>query len=117
MNDVGLSSLQRKRLIEEAREWLRWADTDPSQRQGYPPQAGVGRSGISQLSDEPLDSAGVAHGGVGHAGLESAKVDNQTFNVSAADGSDHIRQFAGRVLSILSAGPGEGTSGISDDQI
>lgn len=120
MTDVGLSQLQREVLIEEARRWLRWADTDPSQRQGYPPQTGVGRSGIYQEGGEPTDLAGIAHGGVGHAGLADAvavHTDNQTFNVGAADGTDHIRQFAGRVLSILGAGPADGTAGIPEDQI
>ena len=120
MTNVALSQLQRELLIEEARVWLRWADMDPSQRQGYPPQAGVGRGGIDETREALTDPAGIAHGGVGHAGLEGAvavHTDNQTFNVGAADSTDHIRHFAGRVLSILGAAPGDGTTAISDDQI
>jgi hypothetical protein len=121
MTDAAdLSQLQREVLIEEARRWLRWADTDPSQRLGYPPQAGVGRSGVDQLSVEPMDPAGVAHGGVGHAGLEGAMAtykENQTFNVAAADTADYIRQFAERVLTILGASTADGTAGVSADQI
>jgi hypothetical protein len=120
MPDSGLSQQQRDTLIEEARRWLQWADTDPSQRHGYPPQAGVGRGGIDEVSDELTDPAGVAHGGVGHAGLKGAvtpRTESQGFNVVGADSADHIRQFAERVLSILGAGPADGTTGISDDQI
>lgn len=119
MPNSPLSQQQRDTLVEEARRWLRWADIEPSQRQGYPQQAGVGRGGIEQVLGELTDPAGVAHGGVGHAGLEGAVdalTENQT-HVVGTDSADHIRQFAARVLSILGAGFEEGTTGKPRDQI